>query len=114
MLDVVEVFRFQIEHVEGVTQRMKSNPKPGRKLEVPSERTPNVRIGEFREDEIRVNWDRSSKAGTVTGAGMGAAVGAAMGSAGGLIGVIIGTIAGLAIGAAVGAAGDAAAYEIWK
>ena len=62
----------------------------------------------YYDNPLGYNWERSSKIGSVTGAGMGAAVGAAIGAAGMFIGAIPGAIIGSVVGMLVGLAGGAA------
>lgn len=69
----------------------------------------------YYENPIKYNWERSSRVGTITGAGFGAAAGAAIGAAGLFIGAvpgsIIGSLVGMVVGAGAGAAADAAAVS---
>lgn len=69
----------------------------------------------YYENPLGYNWQRSSKIGSVTGAGMGAAAGAAIGAAGMFIGAVpgalIGSVVGMIAGLAAGAACDAVAVS---
>jgi len=67
----------------------------------------------YIDNAVMFNWRRSSKVGSITGAGLGAAAGAALGAAGLFIGaipgVIIGSLIGMVAGLAAGGAADAVA-----
>jgi uncharacterized membrane protein len=58
------------------------------------------------QNEVKRDWEQSSKVGTGVGTASGAATGAVIGSVAGPVGTVVGGVVGAATGAGVGAAGD--------